>query len=46
MFSKSTQPFDFIKCNIIRKFAYRDKYICHINEGLIMFTGNSRKKIF
>ena len=41
-FSKDTQPFDFIKCNIIRKLAYKVKNISQINGGLIMFFGNLR----
>ena len=42
MFSKDTQPFDSIKCNLIQKLAYKVKYISQINGGLIMFFANSR----
>ena len=42
IFSKGTQPFDFIKCNIIRKLAGKVKFISQINGGLTMFFGNSR----
>ena len=44
IFSKGIQPFDFINCNIIRKLAYKVKYISHINRGLIMFFTNLRKR--
>ena len=37
MFSKNTEPFDFIKCNVIQKLAYEVKYIDEINGGLIVF---------
>ena len=37
LFSKATQPSDFIKPNVIRKLAYKVKYIGQINGGLIMF---------
>ena len=37
MFSKATQPFDFIKPNVIEKLDEKLKYISEINEGLIMF---------
>ena len=36
---EGTQPFDFIKRNILRKSAYKVKYIIQINRGL-MFFGN------
>ena len=42
IFSKGKQPFDFIKRNVIRKLAYKVKYIGQINGGLIMFFANSR----
>ena len=35
IFSKATQPFDFIKPNIFGKLAYKVKYISQINVGLI-----------
>ena len=35
-----TQPFDSIKCTIIRKLAYKAQYISEISRGLIMFFGN------
>ena len=41
-FSKGTQPFDFIKPNVIGKLALKVKYNSQINGGLIMFFGNSR----
>ena len=37
LFSKARQPFDFIKPNVIRKLAYKVKYISQITVGLIMF---------
>ena len=37
IFSKATQTFDFTKPNVMRKFAYRVKYIIRVNGGLIMF---------
>ena len=37
---KGTQPFDFIKRNVIRKVAHKVKYISQINGGLIMFFAN------
>ena len=46
MFSKGTQPFDFIKLNVIRKLAYNIKYIDQINGGLIMFFANLRVRFF
>ena len=36
IFSKGTQPFDYIKRNIIRKLAYEVKYTSQINGGLII----------
>ena len=45
--SKATQPFDFIKPNIIQKLAYKVKYISQINGGLIMFfLENSKVRFF
>ena len=41
-----TQPFYFIKCNIIWKLANKVKNICQINGGLIMFFENSRLRFF
>ena len=46
IFSKGTQPLDFIKRNVIRKLAYKVKYISQTNRGLIMFFGNSRIRFF
>ena len=40
--SKGTQPFDFIKPNVISKLTYKVKYISQINGGLIMFFRDSR----
>ena len=40
--SKDTQPFDFIKYNIIPKLAYKVKNISQINVALIMFFRNLR----
>ena len=37
--TKGAPPFDFIKCNLIWKSAYKIKYIIQINGGL-MFFGN------
>ena len=45
IFSKATEPFDFIKHNIIRNSAYMVKYISQINRGLMFFTG-SRLRFF
>ena len=45
-FGKGTQPYDFLKFNVIQKLAYNIKYISQINGGLPMFFGNSRFKIF
>ena len=39
-FSKGTQPFDFTKGNVIRKLAYKVKYIRQINGDLIMLFAN------
>ena len=36
IFSKGTQPFDYIKRNVIRKLAYEVKYTSQINGGLII----------
>ena len=46
IFSKGTQPFDFIICNVIQKSAYKVKYISQINGGLIMFFASSRLRFF
>ena len=46
IFSKGTQPFDFIKRNVIRIIAYKVKYISRFNRGLIMFFANSRIRFF
>ena len=46
IFSKGKQPFDFIKCNILQKLAYKVKYISQINGGLLMFFGNLRITFF
>ena len=43
IFSKDTQPFDFIKC---QKLAHKVKYISYINGALIMLFGNSRVRFF
>ena len=40
IFSKGTQPFDFIKRTVIWKLGYKGKYISQINGGLIMFFKN------
>ena len=45
-FRKGTQPFDFMKRNIIRKLATKVKYVSQINRGLIMFFRNSRISFF
>ena len=45
-FSKSTQPIDFIKHNLIKKLTYKIKYISQINGGLITLFGNSRIRFF
>ena len=46
IFSKGTQPFEFIKCNIIQKLAYKFKYISQTNGGLLMIFGNLRIRFF
>ena len=46
IFSKGTQPFDFIKRNVIQKFGCKVKYITQINGDLIMFFGNSSIRFF
>ena len=46
IFSKGTQPFAFIKCNVIQRLASKIKCISQINGGLIMFFGNWRMRIF
>ena len=43
IFNESTQPFDFIKRNVIRKLPYKAKYI---SEGLFMFPANSGIRFF
>ena len=45
-FNKGTQPFDFIKYNVIRKLAYKVKYIGEINGDLLMLFRNSRTRSF
>ena len=45
IFSKGTEPFDFVKQNVIRKSAYKVKYISQINRGL-MFFASSRIRSF
>ena len=40
IFSKGTQPFDFIKPNIIGKLAYKVKYISQVSAGMIMVFFN------
>ena len=42
MFSKGTQPFDFVKRSIIRKSAYKVKYIDQFNGAFQKF----KSKIF
>ena len=42
MFSKGTQPFDFVKGSIIRKLAYKVKYIDQFNGAFRKF----KSKIF
>ena len=46
IFSKATQLQDFIKPNVIRKLAYKVKYISQINGGLIMFFRKFKDRIF
>ena len=46
IFSKATQLQDFIKPNVIRKLAYKVKYISQINGGLIMFFRKFKDQIF
>ena len=46
IFSKDTQPFNFIKCNIIWKLVYKVKCISQINGGLIVLFENSRIRFF
>ena len=36
-FGKGTQPFDFIKLDVIRTSTYKVKHIIQINGGLIVF---------
>ena len=45
-FSKGTQPNDCIKCNIIRKLAYKVKSVIQSNGHLITFFGNLRIVFF
>ena len=45
-FGKGAQPFDFIKCNVICKSAYKFRYITEINGGLLLLYGNWRIKFF
>ena len=42
LFSNGTQPFDFIKPNVIGKLALKVKCNSQVNGGLIMFFGNLR----
>ena len=46
LFSKGTQLFDSIKRTVIRKLAYKVKYISQISRGLIIFFGNLRIRFF
>ena len=46
MFSNGISPFDFIQCYLIRKLAYKVKYISQINRCLIMFLENLRIRFF
>ena len=45
-FSKGTQPFDFIKRNIIQTLAYKIKYVVQINGCLIMLFGHLKGRFF
>ena len=45
IFSKNTQTLDFIKHNVIRKLAYKVKYISQIN-GDLRFFANLRIRFF
>ena len=45
IFSKSRSTLDFIKPTVIRKLAYKDKYIDQIKE-VLMFFRNSIIRIF
>ena len=45
-FSKATQPFDFIKPNVIWKLGNKVKYISQINGGVIMLFRKFEKNIF
>ena len=45
IFSKGTEPFDFVKKNVIQKSAYKVKYISQINRGF-MFSASSRLRSF
>ena len=45
IFSKGTEPFDFVKNNVIQKSAYKVKYISQINRGF-MFSASSRLRSF
>ena len=46
IFSKGSQPFDFIKRNVFRKIAYKVKCIGQMNGGLILHCRNSRIRFF
>ena len=41
IFSKATEPFDFIKHNIIQNSAYMVRYISQIDRDLMFFTGST-----
>ena len=43
IFSKGTQPFDFIRPSTVQKLAYKVKHISQVNGGLIMYFGNSMR---
>ena len=45
MFSKGTQPFDFVKHNIIRKLVYKVKYIDQINGVFRKFESKIFSKL-
>ena len=45
IFRKGTEQFDFIRCSLIQKSAYKVKYISQISGGL-MFFASSRLRFF